>query len=118
MDGSCVCYPGFSDSYLHRVVADDDDETDVGVRVPVDVDGNDFPINFVKCAPEEYEALLPEGYTERQYLGVYAGCYDTDQFVYIGDCGGIQFQFAKAAETRVAGALFVALAALVLGFVT
>ena len=42
MDGGCVCYPGFSDSYLHRVVTDEDDETDVGVRVPVDVDGIDL----------------------------------------------------------------------------
>ena len=118
VDGECVCYPGFSDSYLHRIVTDEDDETDVGVRVPVDVDGIDLPINFVKCPREEFDALLPEGYSERQYLGVYAGCYDMDQFVYIGDCGGVQFQFAKAAETRVGGALLAGLFAVALCFVT
>ena len=100
---------------IHR---NEDDETDVGVRVPVDVDGMDLPINFVKCPREEFDALLPEGYTERQYLGVYASCYDMDQFVYIGDCGGVQFQFAKAAETRVRGAFLAALFALALCFAT
>ena len=107
VNGTCICYPGFGDSFLYRLVTDEEDDEDAGIRVPVDVSGNDLRIDEEKCPPGSIDETEAE--TERARLALYSNCYREADYVPVGDCGDIIVKFAAAFRAEAMTLLVLAL---------
>ncbi|XRA97314.1 EGF-like, conserved site [Pycnococcus provasolii] len=75
VNGTCVCHPGYGDSFLHRIINKDTDEEQ---RIPIYLDGTDIP---KVLGPDGKERLVEEP-------------------IMVGDCGDVAFVFAGVGKAQ------------------
>ena len=112
MNGTCVCHPGFGDSFVHIELKPAEGDL-YGIRIPTDFDLNPIPGCGYDVENDAYNDLFRGPKPADPVTGLPA--MPVCEPIYVADCGDMFYTFAGT--NAVHGApLFLALAIAWLGY--
>jgi hypothetical protein len=103
VNGTCVCHPGYGDSFIHNELRPPDGGL-YGVRVPTDADLNPLPGCGYDAVSQTFSKDLRGPKPADPVSGTPA--LPECQPVYVADCGGMLYDFAGAKAIYGAPLLF------------